>query len=319
VAPSASAEDLLRAAEAAEQRGERERAAVLYEDVVRTAPRDRALRELLDALRGRARTLYPEQEFDAASDIAYLHVAIGEQTGDVAAIGRGMNMLGGNAYFRNRYGEARERFEEALQLAYEAGDGVLIAYNNLGMVCADLKEYAQSVLYFDRGIELAARTGDTALLAPLRANRAEPLICMDRLDAATRTLDEAEELSRRVENYTILASIHRFRSAIARIRDDFDLARRHLDEAIAIAKEHDLALEHAEALGGYSRLHRAEGNIPEARRTLDEAMERFRELGAAREIRLLEEVRETMERERVGSRELKGCRIYDSGWRFRSC
>jgi tetratricopeptide (TPR) repeat protein len=120
---------------------------------------------------------------------------------------------------------------------------------------------------------------------------------MARLDAATRTLDEAEEVARRVDNHIILSSIRRFRSAIARIRGEFDLARQQLDEAIAIAEEHDLALEHAEALGGYSRLHRAEGNIPEARRTLEEAMERFRKLGAAREIRLLEEVREAMEGE----------------------
>jgi tetratricopeptide (TPR) repeat protein len=102
-------------------------------------------------------------------------------------------------------------------------------------------------------------------------------------------------VARRVENHILLSSIQRFRSAIARIRGDFDLARRHLDDALAIAEEHDLALEHAEALGGYSRLYRAEGNMAEARRTLDEAMERFRELGAAREIRLLAEVREAME------------------------
>jgi len=164
-------------------------------------------------------------------------------------------------------------------------------YNNLGMVCADMREHSQAVLYFDRGIEIADRLGVDVLLAKLRANLAEPLIGMNRFDAAERTLDEAEAVARRVYDHMILASIRRFRAAIARLQDDLDLACEHLDDALEIAEAHDLELEHAEALGAYARVHRARGDREQALSTLEEALRAFRKLGAARETRRLEEVR----------------------------
>jgi tetratricopeptide (TPR) repeat protein len=335
--PGGSARDLLRQAETAEKEGARDRAADLYEAVVRAASADAALSELLEALRARARIFHQNEEYEASGDTSRLLLEIAMRTGRTDAAGRAQNLLGALAYFEHRYDESRARYEEALTLAYEASDGVLIgmismnmgvlgnitgdlmearrcylecvaaalhtedvalmvrAYNNLGMVCTDLKEYAQAVLFFNRGIDLATRVGHDILLALLRANRAEPLICMQRLDAATDTLDESEQIARRVEDYAILTSIRRFRSAIARIEGDLELAEDYLDQALTLAEEHDLELERAQALGAFARIHNARGDGRRALAMLDEALAIFRRLGAARETRWLEEVRAEIE------------------------
>jgi hypothetical protein len=71
-------------------------------------------------------------------------------------------MLGGNAYFRNRYGESRARYEEALQLAYEAGDGVLIGMicQNMGVLANITGDLSEARRCYLECVATTLRTGD---------------------------------------------------------------------------------------------------------------------------------------------------------------
>ncbi|MDQ3521649.1 MAG: hypothetical protein M3434_04840, partial [Gemmatimonadota bacterium] len=95
-------------------------------------------------------------------------------------------------------------------------------YNNLALICADLRDWMEAEVYFDRGIEIAEQLGDVPARAKLRANRAEPLIHTGQLAHAKWTLATAEQLATQASDTGTLADIARFRAVIAREEGDLD-------------------------------------------------------------------------------------------------
>jgi tetratricopeptide (TPR) repeat protein len=200
--------------------------------------------------------------------------------------------LGVVANMRGEVGEARALYLECIAASVRSGNesNKLMAYNNLGMLCADLREWLESDLYFDRGIEIARRLDDRPMLGKLYANNAEPLIHMGELARAAALLDRAEEVAAPLGDSATVALSARFRAVLARIAGEFEEADGHLARAAALAQAEGLELERTEILGGLARLRWEQGRRDEARAALHEARERFAALGAAREIRRLDEV-----------------------------
>ncbi|HEX8359918.1 MAG TPA: tetratricopeptide repeat protein [Longimicrobium sp.] len=200
--------------------------------------------------------------------------------------------LGAVANTRGEVGEARTLYLESIAASVRSGNRntAMMAYNNLGMLCADLREWLESDLYFDRGIEIARRLDDRPMLGKLYANNAEPLIHLGELARAATVLRRAEEIATPLGDSATVALSARFRAVLARLAGDFDEADRHLSRAATLAQAEGLALERTEILGGLARLRWEQGRRDEARAALHEARERFAALGAAREIRRLDEV-----------------------------
>ncbi|CAA9297044.1 MAG: hypothetical protein AVDCRST_MAG68-73 [uncultured Gemmatimonadetes bacterium] len=200
--------------------------------------------------------------------------------------------LGVVANVHGDVGEARALYLECIAASVRSGNRghALMAYNNLGMLCADLREWLESDLYFDRGIEIARRVDDRPMLGKLYANNAEPLIHMGELARAAASLTRAEEIATPLGDSATVALAARFRAVLARLAGDFAEADRHLARAATLAQAEGLELERTEILGGLARLRWEQGRRDEARAALHEARRRFAALGAAREIRRLDEV-----------------------------
>jgi tetratricopeptide (TPR) repeat protein len=200
--------------------------------------------------------------------------------------------LGVVANVHGEVGEARALYLECIAASVRSGNKshALMAYNNLGMLCADLREWLESDLYFDRGIEIARRVDDRPMLGKLYANNAEPLIHMGELARAAALLTRAEEIATPLGDSATIALSARFRAVMARLAGDFATADRHLARAALLAQAEGLELERTEILGGLARLRWEQGRRDEARAALHEARARFAALGAAREIRRIDEV-----------------------------
>ena len=214
------------------------------------------------------------------------------QVHDDALIGFASQNLGVVANIQGDLREARALYLESIAATIRTGDrhAALNAYNNLGMACSDLREWLEADLYFDRGIEIAERLANQAMLARLHLNRAEPLIQMGELARASRALERAEEAAERTLDREVPVAVMRFRGIIARLEGDPAAADDYLRRALTRAEEAGLELERAEILGGLARLRWFQGLRGEARAALHEARARFAALGAAREIRRLDEV-----------------------------
>ncbi len=159
----------------------------------------------------------------------------------------------------------------------------MMAYNNLAMSCADLHDWIEAEIYFDRGIEVAELLKDVPMAAKLQANRAEPLIRTGQFSEARKALATAERLAGSIREVATLADAARFRSMIAREEGDLEAAAKHVTYSLQLAAEAGLDLEHAEALEEHACLLSAKGQTNEAVATLSEAHERYEALGAKRD------------------------------------
>jgi tetratricopeptide (TPR) repeat protein len=215
--------------------------------------------------------------------------------GDDEQIASTCKNLGIIANIRGDLREARSLYLESIGSAVRAGSAsnTMMAYNNLGMVSADLRDWIEAEVYFDRGIEIADDLGDRAALTRLLANRAEPLIHTGDLSQALRTLGAAEALALQINDIGTLADVARFRAMIARKEGDLNTALQYVTDSLRLASDVGLDLERAEALEERACLFDAEGRANEAFSALQEAQAGYQTLGAAGDAARTREVLES--------------------------
>lgn len=240
----------------------------------------------------RAMIRFTRNDLDGARSLYEAALKTARQVHDDELVGLVALNLGVIANIRGELGEARVLYLESVAATLRSRDkhAALMAYNNLGLLCSDLREWLEAELYFDRGLEIAERRDDRPMLAKLHVNRAEPLIHMGEMARARETLARAEEVAAALGDPATLAIAGRYHAVMARLEGDLAGAERHLGDALALAHESGSALERAEALGGLAHLRWTQGRHAEARAALLEAREGFRALGAQRELRRLDAV-----------------------------
>jgi tetratricopeptide (TPR) repeat protein len=319
-----------RSAAALEQRGEWDAAARAFSAQFRMAAAERAVEEMVNAVRGGARVRYRQGRNDEAEELALLSEEVSRALGLPQAEARALNVramirysrrdlegastlyaqaleqarrvrddelvglvclnLGVIANIRGDLLEARALYLESIAASLRSGDKVAAigAYANLGAVCADLRDWLEAELYFDHAIEQADRLGHTPHLARLLVARAEPLIHMGELGRARATLDQAERMAGKPNDADLGVDIRRFRGMLARMEGDHAAADEHLRAALEQAEQGGFALEEAEVLAEMARLCWAGGRPADARATAEGARQRFRALGARREVEEME-------------------------------
>ncbi|HEX8673484.1 MAG TPA: tetratricopeptide repeat protein [Longimicrobium sp.] len=293
-APSAAADALRRQASVRGRLGELEEAEELAELSFEIAERCGLARAAARAVNVRATLLHAREELSGAAALYREALARARAVRDDELTGLVCQNLGVIANIQGELVEARALYLECIASTIRSGDrtAAMMAYNNLGMVCADLREWLEAELYLDRALDVAERIGHLPTAALLHLNRAEPLIQMGELRRARATLHRADELAGPLGDRVTLAAVRRFRAVIARIEGDFAAADRELEDAAEVVAGKGHELERAQILGAVARLRWEQGRRDEARAALHRARDCFAALGAAREIRRLDEVLE---------------------------
>lgn len=210
--------------------------------------------------------------------------------GDDGLVGMTCLNLGVVANVEGDLQQARTRYLGCIAATVRGEDKTtaMKSYNNLGMVCADLRDWLEAEVCFDRGIEIAEQIGDSALLAKLHANRAEPLIETGEISRAWDSLDLAERIASWTEDREIFPVLARFRGKVSRLKRNFHAADQHLAHALRLATEADLPLDRAEVLEEIARLRREQDRPEEACAAAKEALDGFHALGAERDVARVE-------------------------------
>jgi tetratricopeptide (TPR) repeat protein len=213
-------------------------------------------------------------------------------SGDDQLVGLTCQNLGIIANILGNLREARALYLESIGSAIRIANAknAMLAYNNLGMVCADLRDWMESEIYFTRGIEIADQLGDLPMLARLQANRAESLIHVGELASAEATLNEADCVVKEINALDLGADVARFRAMIARKQNDLVAAEQYIVDSIRLATEAGLELELAEALEELACIRATEGRRDEARVAFEEARACFLGLGARDDVARMDEL-----------------------------
>ena len=212
--------------------------------------------------------------------------------GDDVLTGWTCQNLGVLANIRGDLREARTRYLEGIGSFVRSRNkrNAAQVYNNLGMVCADLHDWMEAEVCFDRGIEIAGRLSDVPLLAKLYANRAEPLLRLRDFGRARASLDQARSFAARVDARETLADVARFRGMLSAAEGEAEEAAQHFRSALSIARAAGLALEEAEALRELGVFERSRGRHADGRAALQEARAIFVRLGAERDAERVDEL-----------------------------
>jgi tetratricopeptide (TPR) repeat protein len=319
-----------RTAAALEQRGDWDGAARAFSAQFRLAAAERAVEEMVNAVRGGARVRYRQGRNDEAEELALLGEEVSRALGLVQAEARALNVRAMIRYSRRDLEGAATLYEQALEQARRVRDDELVglvclnlgvianiqgdllearalylesiaaslrsgdrvaaigSYANLGAVCSDLRDWLESELYFDHAIEVAGALGYRAYLARLLAAQAEPLIHMAEFGRARASLDEAACMLGELDDPELAVGVRRFRGMLARMEGDHAAADEHLRQAMDAAERGGYGLESAETLAETARLRWAQGRQGEAHTAAAGARQRFRALGARREVEEME-------------------------------
>ncbi|HEX8316985.1 tetratricopeptide repeat protein [Longimicrobium sp.] len=315
-----------RSAAALEQRGDWEGAARGFSAQFRLAAAERAMDELVNAIRGGARVRYRQGRHDEAEELALLGEEMSRALGMPRAAARALNVraliryslrdlegaavlyaqaleearqvrddeliglvcqnLGVIANIQGDLLEARALYLESIAASLRSGDkaAAIGAYANLGAVCSDLRDWLESELYFEHAIELAEMQGHRPHLARMRVAVAEPLIHMGEFSRARLSLDAAERMLDELEDAELAVGIRRIRATLARAEGDHDAADDHLRQGLDAAERGGYGLEAAETLAEWARLRWAQERHAEAHTFAAAARQRFRAVGARREV-----------------------------------
>ena len=193
--------------------------------------------------------------------------------------------LGVVANIRGNLHAASAFYLEGIAAAVRTGNeqALVVGYNNLGLLVADVREWMQADLLFHRALELADELGDATITTTLLLNRVEPLLQVGELEVAEEVLERAEEMALQIQNVRELAEAARFRGMLARRRGDDAGAAGHLSRSLLLATRGGFRLERGEALEQMALLHYDAGRVDAARAHLTEACSEFFAAGATRD------------------------------------
>ena len=179
---------------------------------------------------------------------------------------------------RRNYVESRRVFGEVHDV-----DGEALALHNVGMLHADLAQWSEANVAYQRCLELFEKLGNTAMVANVLVNRSELLVARGDLMPAIESCDRALTVYEQLGDEVGRGEALRWKGHALRRAGNGDLAERLLTESVRIAHRTHARLLEAESARELGSLRGERGDVPEARRWYIRALSLFFELGAKRE------------------------------------
>ncbi|HVX42138.1 MAG TPA: tetratricopeptide repeat protein [Gemmatimonadaceae bacterium] len=161
---------------------------------------------------------------------------------------------------------------------------VLLALNNMGMLCTDLERWDDAARAFEEAVEIAEALGDVPARILLEVNRADLEIARGDFTAAGACCELAQTLSAQTQDGFARGEIEKNLGTVKRELGDPQAAEEHLERAQAIAVEKRDLLLSAETAREHAELCRRQGRHRDALMHLNRGHRLFTQLRAKRDL-----------------------------------
>jgi tetratricopeptide (TPR) repeat protein len=210
-----------------------------------------------------------------------------ERTRDPVLVGRFMLNLGAIANIEGNLENALWHYLRARNLFRDNGDRASesLALHNLGMLHADREEWEAAADAYEQCLGICEFLGNRAMIPMVLLNQAEVFIAEGSFDRAIRACEVSMSISVEVGDEVGRGEAFRWLGHAQRTAGNAEAAEAALTEAVLVAQRFRVKLLEAEACRELWELKRPD---PSARRWRDRALSLFRELGAEREVAILE-------------------------------
>lgn len=164
------------------------------------------------------------------------------------------------------------------------------AYFNLGVTQRDRREWVQSGMSYERSLDLARETRDLSLLGLVYLRRAETQV---RLSDATMAMAYGRKAMRvfvRLGDPLSQADAYRLYGRVAGMKQAWNQAEGFLTESRRLQQEYGCQLGEAEVIEEWGWLYEQMGERTNAIAHYREALSRYQGLGAAENVRRVQEM-----------------------------
>ncbi len=161
---------------------------------------------------------------------------------------------------------------------------VLLALNNMAMLCTDLERWDDAGRAFEEAVGIAEAIGDVPARILLAVNRADLEIARGEFVAARACCELAQRLSAQTQDASALGEVEKNLGTVARELGEMAEAEEHLERAQKIAVERRDLLLSAETAREHAELCRRQGRHRDALMHLNRGHRLFTQLRAKRDL-----------------------------------
>lgn len=223
--------------------------------------------------------------------------ALAEKINDEELTACVYNNLGAMFNLHGQWDKALAALQKSVLLFEKLGDrrGLAETYNNLATAYRDKEFWHEAGKCYAKGLQLAREAGDVVVEAQVNLNRVELYLLMHDLEMAEKQCQLALRAFHGLGHNSGEADACRLLGVVYTRKDNWGLAKKYLDEALQLCLRHDNPLGVAETHKSFVEYWRSKGNDKSALKHLQKALAHYKELKAAREVKMLEKLREQLE------------------------
>jgi len=195
--------------------------------------------------------------------------------GEVTPIVRARALISyGHVLRATRVHEAKQRYEEALELCRRISDQALISrcLINLGNIALNTGDYAAASERFEEGVSIGQKIDDQVIVAGGLISLGEAATRQGEYGIAGQRFQEALALERSMGNMEGVESATGWLGFVALWQNNLPAARQYLQESLELGRQLQDSIGIVIAQGALARLALREGDASAAQSTLTEAL-----------------------------------------------
>ena len=268
------------------ERGELELAGEVYEASLAIAQANGLTTQIASVLNVMAGLEQYAGDPDRAESLYVEARQLAEVAGDLRLAGMVDQNMGALANIRGDLDGALESYRSALDRARHTRDRHLLAaaLNNMGMALVDLDRLSEAESIFDEAYEVAQQAGEEMVLGYVQLNRAEMHVKRQQYEAARQCCDDGLGVFSQLESRTGVAEAYKFYGIVYRETGKRQLADIHLELARSMAESAGNRLLQAEVQHELARVHHDESRNRDAIQALNAAYRLYEQMQARREM-----------------------------------
>lgn len=224
-------------------------------------------------------------EYPKAATNYSMALAIYEELGVIAYVGKCQNNLGVVSYLRGRWVDAARHWEAFVDVCERTGERNerIMLLNNLGVLYSDRAELERAEATLQQGLSLARRIGFARIEAMLEANLGEVRVRKGHFSEAEECYRRCESIATEIDARDELVELARRRCELDLERNDTVRVRLRVDEALQAASALGARIEEAALFRVRAVVRRRIGDHAAAEADLDRAAEISATVGASLE------------------------------------
>jgi len=170
------------------------------------------------------------------------------------------------------------------------------AYHNIGMLHMDREQWTDTLDSFEQSLEITTEHGELGMMSITYLNKAEVYFALSDLSVSASYCGKALRIFEELEDKLGEAEAQRVLGMIFTRKEQWTAALNLFEDSLALSASCGNPLDTAETYRELGRMHVAKGDRDPARESFTQALDRFRQVGAERDVEETEKLLEELDR-----------------------